>query len=256
MQEIDGRIVGEVVGGADVVDVVAELSAKGDGIGVVVVLAVARLVAISGVEGDRLHGLRHPVEEAVAPQPRLGPRGVAVGEGVAGVVDDDPIDRDRDRPTPEDAVRRLRIGGVERDLVDRVLVLGQVHKRLRLGGIAPPRPHHVARQVRRVHVDRVRGRRAADLLDVADNRRCLAVPRGVRTGRRAPWLPDDRLGELALPRHEPRIEQRRRHGEHQPAFKLFDYARLRHPACRGSCSAVMPFARLQDATAFLNRVVC
>jgi len=84
--------------------------AEGDGVRVVAILAVARLVAVAGVERDRLHGLGHPVVQAVA---RIVPIEGRLPDGTASRRDERLHRRcgtmTMERPGPRQvAVRRRR----------------------------------------------------------------------------------------------------------------------------------------------------
>ena len=157
-QIVDGGIVREVVGRSHVVDVVVELGPEGDRVFVIVVFAVARLVPVAHIKRHCLNRRGQTIEETVTRRGANLARGrMGIGEGVARIEQGDTIDCDADGAPPRERMGDGRVGLVQLDFVDRILVLRKVLKRRRVGGIAPPGSHDVARQIGRVDVHRIGG---------------------------------------------------------------------------------------------------
>ena len=128
----------------DEVHVVAEDRAQGDGVGVVMILATARLMRQGGIES---HALIHPrvaAPDAVAGV-RLARRAVDVGEGVARVEHDDAIHENTDGSKPGELNGRSHSRSA-RNAEERGGTLGHVHEQGGVRGIPIPGSHRVRPQ--------------------------------------------------------------------------------------------------------------
>ena len=162
------EVFGVAIGGWVVVDAVAELVAKGGGIGVVVIVR-AGLVGVGGIESDAFVHEGIAVPNVIAVHSGGGVGGVILGggsvvrKGVAAVEHRDAVDEDADATESGQGFGGGRSAGVARDLVNDGLVGRVVGEEVCLSGVEIPRAHEVGAEASGAKINR--GGVVADCVD-------------------------------------------------------------------------------------------